>query len=479
MTTRSDSPIVFISYSWSPITNKNWVLDFAERLSRDGINIIIDEWDAKEGQDKFDFMEQMVNREDVGFVLLICNKDYAEKANKKKGGVGIESQIVSSEIYNKVRQEKFIPIVREYNESVEPYLPTFLKSRFFIDLCEGNSFEENYELLLRRLFDKPKRSRPPIGTPPGYLLAETPIFLKTAHKKRPLMEAILYDKPSTNGLIQDFFNAFFDSLLDHRFDKIEDPNNPPIDELIIERLNPLKLLRDEFLEIIDTLLRYNKIDDETLFQFFENLVKHSNKDISDPYYDFNEHIQILIHEIFIYTATLLIKIQRFETLSILLNRPYPVERTAGRIEFEYYCGVFNEYCQYLDRYRNSRLKLNRVSVTADIIMERLNNKFVSKDELIDTDLILHYAGLLLINQSWFPRLSIYRRYWNPPVFIQKMQSKRFFEKIKVLFGVQSANELSDKITQLDKSIYNGIRTAYYSFPQIFNVFDISNIGKIN
>ena len=70
MTTKTDSPIVFISYCWSPITNKNWVLEFAERLSRDGVNIIIDKWDAREGQDKFAFMEQMVNREDVNFVFL-------------------------------------------------------------------------------------------------------------------------------------------------------------------------------------------------------------------------------------------------------------------------------------------------------------------------------------------------------------------------------------------------------------------------
>ena len=479
MTTKTDSPIVFISYCWSPITNKNWVLEFAERLSRDGVNIIIDEWDAREGQDKFAFMEQMVNREDVNFVLLICNKDYSEKANKKRGGVGIESQIISAEIYNKVRQEKFIPIVRAFNEKEEPFLPTFLKTRFFIDLCESDSFEDNYELLLRRLFNKPKHSRPPIGMPPVYLQAETSTFLRTAHKKRPLIESILAGKENTGGLINDYFNSFFDSMLDQRFDRINDPNNPPIDELILERLEPLKILRDEYLEIMSILLRYNKIADETIFQFFEEIAKQANMNVSDPYYDFNEHIWIFINEIFLYTATLLLKNHRFESLSILLKRPYPIERTAGRIEFEYFFTVFNEYCQYLDRYRNSRLNLNRVSVAADIVMERLNSKYVTKEELIDTDLVLHYSGLLLISQSWFPRISIYRRYWNSPVCIQKMQSKRYFEMIKVLFGVDNVKELSDKISQLDKNLYNGVRTAYYSFPQIFNVFDISNIAKIN
>jgi hypothetical protein len=37
----------------------------------------------KEGQDKYHFMEQMVNDETVDKVLLVCNKEYAQKANKK------------------------------------------------------------------------------------------------------------------------------------------------------------------------------------------------------------------------------------------------------------------------------------------------------------------------------------------------------------------------------------------------------------
>ena len=104
-------PKVFISYSWKPTHNKLNVLQLAERLSADYVHVIIDEWDLKEGQDKYQFMEQMVNNPEVGKVLLICSKDYADKANAKKGGVGIESLIVSDEIYSKVDQTKFIPII--------------------------------------------------------------------------------------------------------------------------------------------------------------------------------------------------------------------------------------------------------------------------------------------------------------------------------------------------------------------------------
>ena len=51
---------VFISYSWSSPEHEEWVINIAERLMSDGIEVIIDKWDLKEGHDMFDFMESMV-----------------------------------------------------------------------------------------------------------------------------------------------------------------------------------------------------------------------------------------------------------------------------------------------------------------------------------------------------------------------------------------------------------------------------------
>ena len=79
MSTEINAPKIFISYSWKPIQNKQKVLRLAERLTTDGVHVIIDEWDLKEGQDKYSFMEQMVNNPDVKRVLLICNKEYSDK----------------------------------------------------------------------------------------------------------------------------------------------------------------------------------------------------------------------------------------------------------------------------------------------------------------------------------------------------------------------------------------------------------------
>ena len=120
-------PKAFISYSWSSPAHQEQVRLWAEQLVGDGVDVVLDVFDLKEGHDKYAFMERMVTDKSVTHVLLICDRDYAEKADSRTSGVGTESQIVSKEIYEKVDQSKFIPIACEFSEDGEPLLPTFLK----------------------------------------------------------------------------------------------------------------------------------------------------------------------------------------------------------------------------------------------------------------------------------------------------------------------------------------------------------------
>lgn len=45
------TPKVFISYSWS---SDELVLDLAKRLVAHGVDVVLDKWDLKEGNDKFE-----------------------------------------------------------------------------------------------------------------------------------------------------------------------------------------------------------------------------------------------------------------------------------------------------------------------------------------------------------------------------------------------------------------------------------------
>ena len=50
-------PKIFISYSWS---SDALVLELANRLVFHGVDVVLDKWDLKEGNDKYEFMETSV-----------------------------------------------------------------------------------------------------------------------------------------------------------------------------------------------------------------------------------------------------------------------------------------------------------------------------------------------------------------------------------------------------------------------------------
>ena len=150
-----ENPKLFISYSWSSPEHEQWVLNLATELREAGIDVIYDKWGLKEGHDAFAFMEKMVTDPEIKKVVIICDRVYAEKADGRSGGVGTETQIITPEIYGKENQDKFVAIVAERDENGNEYLPTYCKSRIYIDLSDTDLYATNFEQLLRWVYDKP------------------------------------------------------------------------------------------------------------------------------------------------------------------------------------------------------------------------------------------------------------------------------------------------------------------------------------
>jgi SEFIR domain-containing protein len=114
-------PRVFISYSWTSPEHQEWIRALVDRLRGDGIDALLDIYELKEGHDKYAYMERMVTDPGVKKVLVIADRKYSDKADAREGGVGTESMIISQEVYDSVSQEKFIPVVTEFDESGKPY----------------------------------------------------------------------------------------------------------------------------------------------------------------------------------------------------------------------------------------------------------------------------------------------------------------------------------------------------------------------
>ena len=203
-------PQVFISYSWTSKEYQQLIVDLASRMRHDGVDVKLDVWDLKEGQDKYAYMEQCVTNPDIDKVLILSDRIYSEKADARKGGVGDETTIISAEVYGNADQHKFIPVVMERDEKGKEYLSTYLKSRIYRDLS-GRNYEEEYETLLRTIFEQPSHRKPEIGERPGWLTEETPdglYPLKVAVKKISAADL----RRMKNVAARDFVDVYIESL---------------------------------------------------------------------------------------------------------------------------------------------------------------------------------------------------------------------------------------------------------------------------
>jgi len=160
----ADAPRAFLSYAWENTAHQLWVRAFAERLQGEsGIVVTFDQWDLRPGDDKLHFMERGVASAD--FVIVVCTPAYAERANRRSGGVGYESMVITAELAERIATNKFIPVLR--TGTWASAMPIYLKSRLGVNLSGEHYNEGEYERLLRAIHREPMQA-PPIGKKPDF-----------------------------------------------------------------------------------------------------------------------------------------------------------------------------------------------------------------------------------------------------------------------------------------------------------------------
>ena len=160
----NDIPTAFISYSWDSESHKEWVRTLAEKLRGQGVRVILDQWELGVGGDRTHFMESNIVASE--FVIIVCTPTYATKGNRRDGGVGYEAMIITSQLAQRITQNKFIPVLRSGNFD-DSAVPIWLQSKIGVDLRGDPYDEKQYEILLRTVH-RANEVAPPIGPKPAF-----------------------------------------------------------------------------------------------------------------------------------------------------------------------------------------------------------------------------------------------------------------------------------------------------------------------
>ena len=126
--------------------------------------------------------------------------------------------------------------------------------------------------------------------------------------------------------------------------------------------------------------------------------------------------------------------------------------------------------------KKQKEKLDSISVNADYIYK--NATRLRPDELVKTDLLLYYLSIIFpknfgYKAIWYPDCSVYNR---GTEVLPKLASKRYFEKAKVLFGVNNVEEYKNLVSSLKitKDYYDG----YHVIPKIKNGLSFESVATI-
>ncbi|MCD6197414.1 MAG: toll/interleukin-1 receptor domain-containing protein [Deltaproteobacteria bacterium] len=145
------NPKVFLSHAKE---DKNrFVLDFAEKLRNNGIDVWLDKWEMLPGDSLIDkiFEEGLKNAEAI--IIVLSNHSVNKPWVKEELNAGMMKKISMG--------TKIIPVVID-NCSV----PESLKSTLWERISDTASYQENLDRIVASIFGH--REKPPLGQPPAY-----------------------------------------------------------------------------------------------------------------------------------------------------------------------------------------------------------------------------------------------------------------------------------------------------------------------
>jgi hypothetical protein len=444
-------PKMFISYSWTNPDHEAWVVDLAEELVSQGIDVILDKWNLQPGHDAIAFMESMVTDPTVTKVLLICDRKYAEKSNTRSGGAGTEAQIITPELYAKRAQDKFVAVVRERDDEGKPVIPAYYKGRIFIDLSDPTTYATEFERLLRWAWDRPLHVKPEPGKKPSFLNEDSSsIKMATSVPFRRAIDSIKNNRDSAVPATVEYFDTVISEL--EKFCIAF--NGAEFDDLVTKSIGEFLPYRNEITELFLAIASYRPDSEmiEAVHRFFERLLPFTYPPPNKNQWhevDF-DNLKFIMHELFLCCLGAFIKSERFVAAAYFVETEYYFADDRSRETMHSYV-VFGHNPKSL-QFRNQRLKLNRLSLHADLLNERAKSSGLDFKYLMAADFVLWLRSQYReVWHGWWPDTLVFVSFRSglPFEMFARAKSVRYFEKIKPFLGVDDTAGLERLLGKIE------------------------------
>ncbi|WP_429049296.1 hypothetical protein [Aeromonas hydrophila] len=166
-----------------------------------------------------------------------------------------------------------------------------------------------------------------------------------------------------------------------------------------------------------------------------------------------DNFKFINQELYLYFITQLIRSSEFDLIDFFLLEKYITISILGQKTKDF--TDFNCHIESLDERRKTRLKLNRISITADMLHDSANVRGIPFDLIMQTDFILSLRSVLSTNnynfsyRRWFPITLVYKKRWHSEPFelFVRAESKNHFDVIKKLLKIENKTDLVNKLEE--------------------------------
>ncbi len=234
------------------------------------------------------------------------------------------------------------------------------------------------------------------------------------------------------------------------------------DDLFIEALDKTKQLILEFARLAEVVAIINTSEVAlSLFKAFKRILEHYNVPrgfsgvIPENDFDFYKFIG---HELFVTFFSFLIRENRWEIIADILEERVYIENVkygrTGLVSFDYISQDVG-----LLGFRNQRLKLNRISVHADILKERHTKedlgKLVPMQQFMDADFFLFLRGEFEKSESggrtnWRAWSTVYMEYHTPGYLVEAVRVS-YAKKLLRPFGIDTIEKFRSRLLEIKTS----------------------------
>lgn len=328
--------------------------------------------------------------------------------------------------------------------------------------------------------------KPKLGARPEWIDEEKTNFFPLKDLIRQIRGSSTDNK--RKNCISRFQTAYIEVLKEY-YEKSAEP------ERIYEIFLNTKPVRDIFLEFVEVIAETESGYAELLAECFEAMYNKltciktfepNTGSASDSDLDaFKNHMW----ELFICVIAFMRHIKDYMAINVMLTYTYFLETNifGGAIKQNNYT-AFRHHSRVIEDYYKPETDMkNKYTLMGDVICNQREKLPIYTGEAIaEADLFLYQvcnAYDLAENERswhdvyWFPTFYIYAK--SMPIEWGKMKSRRYCEKMMVLFGVDSLDGLKaavGKCTFDDKMKYSG---SWDAAPAILNCIKVEDIGTLN